>query len=384
MNIENLKEGMVIKNYKELCNILEVEYKKGNSKKSQLKELERYVRLTKVGHTIYIKEIYKDVKETEDKRKNNKGSNNNKYNKDIEAIVLAMCKETYKNDRYKYIELSTSGFMLKLNMINTNFNIGKFNMSKISSYLKIPIETVRDFYNNTSSNFEDCIIRVLRKLEDRCLIDWSHIIKIQTNKGEYRDATDNDKIIIKECEQEILKNMKLENKSKVIQQGKWNEFHNAVLILLKSTSIRRYYKAIKVLPTQKFTEILDSISLDVDNNKINLNYNVMNSTVKNAKNRQVKAIKEFTRESLHKRLIVKENLMAKDKARLMTDFVQDIEKLTNTCIQNLSLNVQDYISLEKELEGINKDEVYTLHDKEMDSDWSNVYITKKDFAGLFG
>ena len=39
MNIENLKEGMVVKNYKELCKLLEIEPKISNSKKAQLKEM---------------------------------------------------------------------------------------------------------------------------------------------------------------------------------------------------------------------------------------------------------------------------------------------------------------------------------------------------------
>ena len=45
MKIENLKEGMILKNYKELCRILEIEPIGGRKKQLRMKDLERYVEL---------------------------------------------------------------------------------------------------------------------------------------------------------------------------------------------------------------------------------------------------------------------------------------------------------------------------------------------------
>ena len=58
MKIENLSVNQRIKNYKELCNILGIEIKSGNTKKAQFKELERFVRYEKHGNSFLIKEIY--------------------------------------------------------------------------------------------------------------------------------------------------------------------------------------------------------------------------------------------------------------------------------------------------------------------------------------
>ena len=58
MKIENLKEGMVIKNYKELCRYLEWNTTTGNAKKSQFKDLERYCKYHKEGQKIVIDEIF--------------------------------------------------------------------------------------------------------------------------------------------------------------------------------------------------------------------------------------------------------------------------------------------------------------------------------------
>ena len=42
MNTDKLTNGMVVKNYKELCILVEEEIKDGNSKKAQMKDFERY------------------------------------------------------------------------------------------------------------------------------------------------------------------------------------------------------------------------------------------------------------------------------------------------------------------------------------------------------
>lgn len=69
MNIDNLKEGMIIKNYKELCKVLKIKPTGGSSKKAQLKELAMFVDYEKQGIKYLINEIYAFPKEKEDKRK---------------------------------------------------------------------------------------------------------------------------------------------------------------------------------------------------------------------------------------------------------------------------------------------------------------------------
>ena len=60
MNLENLSEGQVVKNYKEMCALLSEEIKTGNAKKYQLKDWERYFSYHKVGHKFVIDEIYNE------------------------------------------------------------------------------------------------------------------------------------------------------------------------------------------------------------------------------------------------------------------------------------------------------------------------------------
>lgn len=74
--IERLYERQIIKNYKELCEVLEIKPCAGNSKKSQLKELDTYCNYHKEGNKFIIDEIFDIQKEKEDLRKFNGGDNN--------------------------------------------------------------------------------------------------------------------------------------------------------------------------------------------------------------------------------------------------------------------------------------------------------------------
>jgi hypothetical protein len=54
MKIENLKQGMEIKNYKVLCELLEITPSAGNTKKAQFKDLDRFCTYHKEGNKVLI------------------------------------------------------------------------------------------------------------------------------------------------------------------------------------------------------------------------------------------------------------------------------------------------------------------------------------------
>ncbi|WP_194190363.1 hypothetical protein [Clostridium chrysemydis] len=354
MQIENLKEGQVIKNYKELCNILGKETKVGKSKQLQIKDFDRYFKYKKEGNKFIIEEIYQIAKEKVDKRLIGV------YTEDLERIILRMCKKMNENENYSKIELSVSGMLMQLNMINANYNIGRYHMSKLSNYTRIPIDTVRDFYNNTSNNLRYAVERVLKQLQDRCLIKWSYIYKIQTCGGVYKEATDRDLFNIAESEREVLNEMNYSSKSQVISDGKYNNFNKMVLNYLEKSNIKKYYSAFKIITTYKFQEFLmddknELLELRLEDCKNRLNNNVIKNIINNAENRQRTAKSK------------KDNgvfLSAKDEVRALECFVSDIEQLTNICIQNLS-SITDIVNLQEELSKV-KAEAYTYQNKILD------------------
>jgi hypothetical protein len=105
MNIKNIKVGMIIKNYKKLCELLEVKVcLSGMSKRIQNKEFERYFKCHKIEGTqkIVIDEIFTNIREKEDKRKN--GNNKNKLK---EYTNLKITKSEYSLIGVYKIQLNT-------------------------------------------------------------------------------------------------------------------------------------------------------------------------------------------------------------------------------------------------------------------------------------
>ena len=123
MNIDNLKEYLqktnIIPNYKALCIILEIMVSAGDSKKSQLREIERFFRYHKEGNKFIIDEIYLEPLEKVDGRKDTKG-NNNVYGKYIEQLVLDLLVQKYQTTKERKIYLSRDKMLRALDMINDN------------------------------------------------------------------------------------------------------------------------------------------------------------------------------------------------------------------------------------------------------------------------
>lgn len=111
----NLEIGMIAKNYKELCNLLNEPIKDGNSKKFQLKEWARYFEFEKQKwkQSYIILDIYDEPLEKEDNRK--KGNNSVYSNEEKKYKEFNVPKEyvympgVYKieNDQYIYIGSTT-------------------------------------------------------------------------------------------------------------------------------------------------------------------------------------------------------------------------------------------------------------------------------------
>jgi hypothetical protein len=80
MKLENLKVGQTIKNYKELCSLLEVPIKSGKSKALQITDFERYFNYKKQGNSFIIVEIYEVPKDKIDMRSQ---GNNSTYCDDV-------------------------------------------------------------------------------------------------------------------------------------------------------------------------------------------------------------------------------------------------------------------------------------------------------------
>lgn len=271
MHIDNL-ELKTYKNYKELCEALEIKPCAGNSKKSQLKELDTYCNYHKEGNKFIIDEIFDIQKEKEDLRKFNGGDNNNiEYLKYIEALILNMLAEKETG----LLFLSKYSILKELKMINDNYSFCKGRIEKLSVLSNIETEEIYEFYASTDGTLVNNLEKTLNNLQDKSLIKWSkelsvcecvvnnlsqieneiniddfgeeyHIYKNRLDLN-YRQATDEEVQKIIFYEKESMEQLNRKNKQDIVKHKEWKTFKNMVHSNLINHGIAFYYGSYKII-----------------------------------------------------------------------------------------------------------------------------------------
>lgn len=239
MNIQNLKVGQVVKNYKAMCEILGEKVKAGDSKKSQLKEWSRFMDYDKEGNKMIVKEIYDAPLE-----KVVNYIRNSKYSDLLDLLILDLLAQSEG-----VLAIGKNRLMELVGMINFNYSLGKNMMSSISDKLDTDYYTVRDFYSSNDSNLSSAIEKSLKRLSSKSLLFYNYTYMIKSSKdGYYRMATDEDLKIISLIERRILDKMNAESKNEVIKSGKWKEFKSTMTDGLDVVSdIDYYFRAYKII-----------------------------------------------------------------------------------------------------------------------------------------
>ena len=344
MNIEKIKAGMIIKNYKELCSLLNINVTTGKARILQLMEFERYVKYHKIGNKFVIDEVFELEKEKIDKRKaKDKVSNNNMYSKDIQALIIDLLAQSKDNQLY----LSVNALMRKLEMVNDNYATGRRHVPKLSEITEVPQEYCYDFYNNINIKLRDKLETALKGLRNRALVIWNHSItvcireaqpelnelgKIKVDKNNrvvmkviqtHREASKIEKELILETEKKVL----IKNDCTSLQQaylsGKWKIFKDEVnSILLEKANIEYYYTYILEAQEQekKSKENIKKMKVsERKETKANLNKNICNFTNKTAK-------------SIQNRTRKKELIFANEKIYIKDEYLTYTKKLCDTVI----------------------------------------------------
>ena len=181
MKIENLKEKQMIKNYKELCNILNEKVLTGENKKIQLFNWESYFQYTRSGNSFIINEIYKKPKPilTE------------KY------IILFLLKilYNYDQDKIKLDKEKLENELLKIKEDNLLYFNYKYNENIVSENF---------IYKNISKGLKNINIKILlnkalKLLKSQLLISFNDIgdyYEILIIKKEYLKAVINNILIL--------------------------------------------------------------------------------------------------------------------------------------------------------------------------------------------
>lgn len=202
MNINKLHQGQIIKNYKELCLLLDIKPTGGDSKKSQHKELDRYCLYHKEGNKYIIDEIYDAPKyddRAENQRKGTIVKNINKGNYSKEMFPLVKNFVGINNIEYT----SKTHLMESLNLKNKNYDIAYMNMEETAKVLEreyrigITEEDIKTITASMWSVSQDKIDKAFKNLEKlKYIYDYDNkLLSI------YNSDTNNHEVVVEELEE---------------------------------------------------------------------------------------------------------------------------------------------------------------------------------------
>lgn len=300
MKTENLKIGR-IKNYKELCAILDVPVKSGNTKKAQLKELERYCKYTKEGYSFVIIEIYdtvlpkaKPMNDGRGKSIGSRGNNTGIFQKDIaEVIMFNMINELKnKTTEDKYINISKTSMYMEVCLVNHNFYELYPMMKQISEKEDIPVQVVEYFYNTATSKMKKNIESVLNYMQRNFWIKWSYQMSVKLVNGGTRLATDDEVYDIISLQKKVLLEHGIKDMKEIYFTDKYITIQKEVNRQLKEEfGFEYFFNSFYIIPSRQFEEYASTFE-NIEDVRKNINNNMIISSLKSAEKKHNKVVDE--------------------------------------------------------------------------------------------
>ncbi len=304
IDTSGLELGMVVKNYKEMCRILNEQIYDGNSKKAQLKEWARYLLWEKKGQKFIILDIYDEPLPKEDGR-----ANRNIYVQYIGVILTKiLAKQKSSKDPF-YI--TTNQMWKLLGMINNNYkNISLDELNDRIPEYDVKSFDMKKFYQRCNQRLREILFSSLNRLEDRALIKYEIETVIvyldEEHKTVYKPANDFQKKNILKAERKALLDMHLESKQHAYAKFQETEFFERVNAYLHEwygweytfNRIKINYNKTDVLETVHKDEIkLQNDFAELKLQRLGLNDRVVEALYKNAQvmaeNKHKKAEHEY-------------------------------------------------------------------------------------------
>lgn len=304
IDTSGLELGMVVKNYKEMCRILNEQVCGGDSKKAQLKEWARYFLWEKRGQKFIILDIYDEPLPKDDGRQNK-----NIYVQYIEVILMKILSKQKNTKEPFYI--TTNQLWKLLGMINNNYkNISLDDLNNMITDYEVTSFDMKKFYQRCNQRLREILFSSLNKLEDRALIKYEIETVIvfldEDRKTVYKPANDIQKKKILKAERKALLDMQLKSKQHAYAKFKETEFFEKVNAYLHEwygweytfNRVKINYNKSDVLETvYRDEEKLRSDFEEMKLQRLGLNDRVVEALYKNAQimaeNRHKKADQEY-------------------------------------------------------------------------------------------
>lgn len=304
LNTSKLSPGMVIKNYKELCTLLNVPIKTGGSKKLQDEEFKRYFNYKKSGYKYIITEIYNTpVPKKIDMRINNRGGNNRIYIDLIEYIL----SDFLSNQRGNTCNYTLNQWYYILGMVNENYK-------KIDSKELLELDPIitnweiTQFYHRTNTKFNKIFLSALKSLSDRKLIKYNKNTCIAINEQQpdgsyktiYKKATNAQERQLLKIEKKALDEMGYDKVSTIYLKGLTHEYNELITEYLEEKGWLFYFRQVEIMYLKN--EIKEDLPKMEYNLKLSLNNKIVNYfNTKNQKdyNKNIEKYNEYEEKFLY-------------------------------------------------------------------------------------
>jgi len=274
MNINNLEPyvGHYIKDYKNLCLLLEEGEKNGGtSRSSQITEWERYFAYERKGNQYKIVQIYDEPIPKQDGRSN---GNNSKYVLLIEPILI----NYLINSETKSKVLTKKKWFITIGMANQSYGSDDYERWLLKNFTNS--FNYNKFMQYSKRKLKDTFLYALNNMKKRMLINWEEQIFIMPFEGEGFVADKNDEIIIKEVEDYVIKDLNCDSMWDIYSKSLANKFYRRCDELVQKKYQWSYYFK-QILIELKDHDTIDISSIDeIGCMRQKLNNEIIKSVIK--------------------------------------------------------------------------------------------------------
>lgn len=291
MNTTGLYEGLRVKNYKTLCELLGVKPKAGgDSKKAHIKEMERYFKFHKEGNAFVIDEVYTQALEKKDGRSN--GGNaifKDDTLKNLIKLILAQSSSSHVIAIPKHVLHS------ELSLVNKYYSYyRKHQEMLVKANKSLDLGQTNYFFSGLDRTLEAVVKRDLDRLAKDSFITWQEtrvkVVKRQSD-GElvHYLCTDEEVANILTVERQVCEEFGYENTYVVamLAPTERKAFYNEVQFILNNK-----YKMYFTYSYSAYKIVFTKSKIKDDLNRRGLAYGSMRGLSENAKNTMIQAVKK--------------------------------------------------------------------------------------------
>ncbi|EOU2050682.1 hypothetical protein CYK80_12340 [Clostridium perfringens] len=244
-DLKQLTNGLIFKNWKEVCGFMGWKETGGDYKKAKLKELDTMCKWHKEGNKIVVDEVYENNVKFEDNTRARKG----KYNVEVGSSVLAVVASKEDNDGVVYLtqkELIVQTALANGRLFSDHYAEG-FSKLEVISYKDIAKKMTYKAIDNGLKWLNSA--RVLKN--DKVKI--GNVLNPETGEYELRELDSKEGAMIFEGEQKILRELGYDNIFTVMVKNEFESFGNRVTEYVYNNyglDISYYYSAVRFIITK--------------------------------------------------------------------------------------------------------------------------------------